>query len=248
MPENQEIVFDAFLSYSRKDVQFATKLDNSLKAYRPPKDLNVPQRNLKIFRDEGDLTGTEYYEAIERHLLQCEKLIVVWSPEARKSEYVNDEIRRWVKLKGPAGIIPVLLDGIPNNEAKYDQDSFKAFPSALYEEIYQKENKVPLAISFVGIDVNKEKIHKGKFEGPWYTLLANIYELPREEIEQRDRRAQVKKRNVIIALVSAFALLLAGISIFAWIQMIEAQRLQVAENAERKEKEKQRGIAVAQKK
>ena len=116
--EKQEIVFDAFLSYSRTDVEFASRLEKALESYRPPKDLNVPQRPLKIFRDEGDLTGTEYYEAIERHLRQCHKLIVVCSPEARKSEYVNDEIRRWGKLKGSTGIIPVLLQGIPNNEAK----------------------------------------------------------------------------------------------------------------------------------
>ena len=222
--ENQEIVFDAFLSYSRKDVQFAAKLDKALEAYRPPKDLNVPQRNLKIFRDEGDLIGTEYYEAIERHLRQCNKLIVVCSPDARKSEYVNDEIRRWVKLKGPTGIIPVLLQGIPNNEAKGDQETHKAFPSALYEEIYQKEHKVLLALSFLGIDLKREKIHKGKYEGSWYTLLANIYGLPREEIEQRDRRAQAKKRNVVLVLVSALAVVFAGISIFAWLQMNQAQR------------------------
>ena len=66
--ENQEIVFDAFLSYSRKDVAFASKLDKALEAYHPPKDLNAPQRYLKIFLDEGDLIGTEYYEAIERYL------------------------------------------------------------------------------------------------------------------------------------------------------------------------------------
>ena len=81
------------------------------------------------------------------------------------------------------------------------------------------------------IDVQKEKIKKGRFEGAWYTLLANIYELPREEIEQRDRRAKVKKRNILLAVVSAVALVFAGISIFAWIQMNEAQRLQVAESA-----------------
>ena len=47
--EKQEIIFDAFLSYSRKDVEFASKLEKALEAYRPPKDLNAPQRHLKIF-------------------------------------------------------------------------------------------------------------------------------------------------------------------------------------------------------
>ena len=173
---------------------------------------------------------------------------MICSPEARKSDYVNDEIRRWVKLKGPTGIIPILLQGVPNNEANDDQEVLKAFPPALYEEIHQNERGVPLAMSFVGIDVKKEKIPKGKFEGAWYRLLANIYERSREEIEQRDRRSQAKKRNVVLAIVSALALVLAGISIFAWIQMNEAQQLQLAEEAARQESEKQRAKAEAQKK
>ncbi len=58
---------DAFISYSRKDIEFARKLEKALEDYQPPKDLNVPQRNLVVFRDEADLTGAEYNESIKRH-------------------------------------------------------------------------------------------------------------------------------------------------------------------------------------
>src|SRR5688572_10648973 len=108
--------FGAFISYKRQDERFALKLEKALERYTPPKDLNLPQRHLNIFRDKEDLTGTEYHEAIERYLEQSAKLIVVCSPHARNSSYVDDEIRRFAKLKAPDHIVPILVAGIPNNE------------------------------------------------------------------------------------------------------------------------------------
>src|SRR5262245_61126328 len=84
---------DAFISYSRKDREFAQKLEKALENYQPPKGLPLPQRRLEIFRDEEDLTGVEYYRSIEKNLKDSSKLIVICSPNARKSDFVGDEIR-----------------------------------------------------------------------------------------------------------------------------------------------------------
>jgi hypothetical protein len=59
-------VHDAFISYSRKDKEFARKLDRALKAYTPPRALDVPQRHLDVFRDEEDFTGADYHASIAR--------------------------------------------------------------------------------------------------------------------------------------------------------------------------------------
>jgi len=40
---------DAFISYSRKDVDFARRLEKALEDYKPPKDLKVAQRHLDVF-------------------------------------------------------------------------------------------------------------------------------------------------------------------------------------------------------
>jgi WD40 repeat protein len=55
---------DAFVSYSRKDKEFARRLEKALEDYKPPKDLKVPQRNLNIFRDEEGFTGVEYQHSL----------------------------------------------------------------------------------------------------------------------------------------------------------------------------------------
>src|SRR5881296_3919004 len=123
LPERlQPDQYDAFICYSRQDAAFARKLEQALEAYKPPKDLPVPHRHLNVFRDEGDLTGTEYYQSIERHLENSAKLIVVCSPHARRSDYVDDEIRRFIKAKGATNVIPVLAAGIPNNHVGPGQE------------------------------------------------------------------------------------------------------------------------------
>ena len=68
---------DAFISYSRRDREFARALGDTLENYRPPKDLGVGQRHLDIFRDEEDFTGVEYHTAVSRHLGESGRLILV---------------------------------------------------------------------------------------------------------------------------------------------------------------------------
>src|SRR5262245_38420930 len=49
-----EFGYDAFISYSRRDTAFARRLEKALRTYRPPRELAVPQRALKVFRDDAD--------------------------------------------------------------------------------------------------------------------------------------------------------------------------------------------------
>jgi len=101
---------DAFISYSRRDKAFGELLEKALEKYRPPEDLPVPQRQLRIFRDEEDFIGTEYHLPLSRHLNGSKKLLVVCSPHARRSVYVNDEIRRFVTQSAEL-VVPLLLAG-----------------------------------------------------------------------------------------------------------------------------------------
>ena len=182
--QKQTYIHDVFISYSRKDKEFARKLDKSLKDYKPPKDPKVPQRNLDVFRDEEDFTGVEYHHSLEKHLKESAKLIVLCSPDARRSDYVADEIRRFAEANSADNIIPVLVSGIPNNIAKPGQEDEMAFPEALYEFM-----EMPLANSeYHGFNLKKDKVNKGAFEGSWFFLLSNIYGVSRNDIEQREKK------------------------------------------------------------
>src|SRR5262245_53321815 len=90
-PQSTVYLYDAFISYSRRDEAFAQKLEAELEQYRPPRGLGSTRR-LKIFRDVQDLVGNELSEAIQRALTQSRQLIVVCSPHSRRSIYVASEI------------------------------------------------------------------------------------------------------------------------------------------------------------
>ena len=120
----------AFICYSRRDRAFASRLEAALENYKPPPELRTSKRRLSVFSRRGRLQRTEDEASIERHLRASAKLIVVCSPHARGSAYVADEIRRFAALNGAANIVPLLIDGLPNNEAVRSRRA-EAFPDVL---------------------------------------------------------------------------------------------------------------------
>lgn len=184
-----EIFHDAFISYSRKDMAFASTLERALRRYYPPGDLKAPQRRLNVFRDAEDLTGTEYHSSIERNLRWSRKLIVICSPNARGSGFVNDEIRRYAQFHEAKDIIPVLIAGIPNNEVGPGTEAELAFPDALLEQL-----ELPLANDYRGFNPASDNPEKGRFRQAWFKLLADIYERTRAEVEQREQRRLFRLR------------------------------------------------------
>lgn len=209
---------DAFISYSRRDREFARALGDTLENYRPPKDLGVAQRHLDIFRDEEDFTGVEYHTAVSRHLRESGRLILVCSPHSRQSQYVNGEIRDFVALRSADDIIPMLIAGLPNNEARPGQEDQMAFADALCSVL-----EMPLAIDYRGFDARKDKVNKGAFQAQWFALLAAIYGTSRGQIEQREKHREARRRRITRGIVAGvmFTLLTATIvSLFFWRQAV----------------------------
>lgn len=198
-----DIEFDVFVSYSRKDLAFARGLEQALERYRPPKDLQVAPRPVRVFRDERDLVGSEYEIAIERYLRSARMLIVIASPDARRSHYVGDEISRFVAIRGGGAIVPILFRGTPNNESAAGDSDEQAFPEAL-----QRALRMPLAIDYRGFEAARERVDTGRFESSWFALLARIYGVSREEMEQRETRRRRQARHRIAGASALLAVVL----------------------------------------
>jgi hypothetical protein len=189
--------FDVFISYSRKDKDFCALLERSLRAYKPPGGLDLARR-LSVFLDTSDLVGADYFLSIDGYLRGARKLIVICSPHARSSDYVKDEIRRFVDARGTDNIIPIIIAGLPNNEAKPDGEAAMGFPDALCSAL-----KMPLAIDYRGFDVKKNKLDRGAYARSWYTLIASILGRSREQIEERERKRAARVRRITTAITSS---------------------------------------------
>ncbi|MGR8965717.1 TIR domain-containing protein [Rhizobium leguminosarum] len=232
-PDESPFAQDLFISYSRKDLQFAQLLERALATYSPPKGLGVPTRRLRVFRDQSDLTGVEYHQSIARHLRDSRKLILLCSPPARASSFVNDEVKQFAAARGAENIIPLIIGGLPNNEASPDQEALKAFPDALCEAM-----QMPLAGDYRNFDARRDKLHKGTFHGSWYTLIANLLERSRKEIERRDQKRAARRRAMTIGTVSGVIALLS----IAFVVTLFAQREAVRQ---RDQAEHRRTVALA---
>lgn len=228
-----DLKHDAFISYSRRNEAFAAILEGALERYTPPKELNRARRHLDVFRDKADFTAGEYHQRLENHLRSSAKLIVVCSPDARKSQFVNEEIQRFATLMGADNIIPVLLQGVPNNEAKETEENEMAFPEALCEEM-----SMPLAVNYLHFDPKREKVNKGAFVEAWYMLLANIYDVSRSEIEQREKKRRQRTRRTVYSALTGSIAVLSVLLIFALVSRSEAI-------TSRKDAEDQRNQAIA---
>lgn len=236
--------FDVFISYSRKDRDFAVRLENALESYRFPRSLKSVKRNLNVFRDEADIVASEdYHRTIKEELAGSAKLVVVCSPDARKSKFVDDEIRRFIENHGEEDIIPVLVRGKANNETPDENEM--AFPAALCE------NRMPLAANFLGWETHKGKLHKGPLGSSFYSVLAAIHGIDRRKLEQIDEKVRARRRALTLGAASIIILILSVALVFA----VRSQRKAVeATKAEKKAKDEavvakneaiaQKGIAV----
>lgn len=131
--------FKAFISYSHVDKSWSDWLQNALEGYRVPKHLvgskgefgPVSKRLAPVFRDREDLSSaSDLSGKIKQALEQSETLVVICSPAAAASEWVNEEIRYFRRLGRENRIHAVIVDGDPQS----DDPEQRCFPPALVEE------------------------------------------------------------------------------------------------------------------
>lgn len=115
--------YAAFISYSSKDAWFARKLHRALEQYRIPASLGQfrltdsqdgRNRLYPCFRDREELPSGGLSGLIERALRDSRSLIVVCSPNAAASNWVETEIQYFANLGRSKNIFAVIVDGEPD--------------------------------------------------------------------------------------------------------------------------------------
>ena len=133
---SEPVKYRAFISYSHRDKQWGEWLHQKLERYRVPSKIvgretdvgPIPRRLTPIFRDRDELAtshdlGQEIQTALENSLF----LLVICSPAAAQSKWVNEEIRTFKRLHGETRVRAVIVDGVPGS----DDPKTECFPEAL---------------------------------------------------------------------------------------------------------------------
>ena len=208
----QEKEYFAFISYQRKDEEWADRLRSKLEHYRLPssvrrQDASLPKEIRPIFRDALELAGGVLAKEIEAALQQSKFLIVICSPNSAKSPWVNKEIQTFIDLGREDRIIPFIIDGTPFS----DNEETECFPPALRSLKDERE--------LLGININE----MGR-DAAAVKVVARMFGLKFDALWQRYEREKRKKMyGIVVGTIAAF-LCISGIALWMYQQKKETQQ------------------------
>ena len=197
--------YKAFISYSHSDERWARWLQRALERYRVPKRLvgqdaeygPVVARLRPIFRDREDLSSaSDLSGRIKQELAASEALIVVCSPAAADSRWVQEEIRFFRDQGRADRILALVVDGDPNSEA----DGTSCFPPALIES-ESGERRDPLA-------ADARRYADGKHLA-LLKIVAGLLGVRLDELRRRDAQRRRQRRIVNSVVAVSLALVIA---------------------------------------
>ena len=211
--------YRAFISYCHTDAAAANWLHGALERYRIPRRLQVerdlPPRPLRpIFKDREELSAAGSLSATLEHALHdAEWLIVVCSPAAARSRWVNQEVLLFERLGRRDHILCIIVDGAEGDEV---------FPPALLQD----END-PDGARIEPLAADARRSGDGRRNAK-RKLIAALLGIDFDELARRDAARRQKQLGYALAASLAGTLLMAGLALFAF----EQREIAVAQRAE----------------
>ena len=152
----------AFLSYSHKDRELANWLHRELESFRVPHALAgrltangvVPRRLTPIFRDQHDLSAADDLAIeVEAALAASQFLVVLCSPIAAKSRWMNVEIESFKRTRPEGCVLAAVVSGEPFASEMPGHEHEECFPAALRYKYDRRGHRTskradPLAADF----------------------------------------------------------------------------------------------------
>jgi len=216
--------YKAFISYSHADEHWGAWLQRSLERFRAPAELarrlgdgERPLRLTPVFRDREDLpVAGSLNDAIRQALGDSEFQIVLCSPNAARSRWVNEEIKLFHRLHGPGRTFAIMVAGEPGAGEQ------ECFPPALRYKLDANGDPTAEAAEPLAADAREGG------DGKRYALLktaAGMLGVGLDDLVRRDARARARKMRAIIAGTSAIAASMTFAAVFAFQQRDEARTM-----------------------
>lgn len=202
----------AFISYSHRDSSWAGWLHKRMETYRVPRAIvggGVPARAFPVFRDRDELpSASDLSGKVVAALRDSRNLVVICSPGAASSRWVNEEIRQFQKLGRGDRIFALIVGGEPK--------AGDCFPPALTEQ-----GAEPIA-------ADGREVGDGR-KNAFLKVMAGILGVEFDKLRRRDYERQLRRRTAWTSALLILAAVLGGLTLYAIQQRIVAlERLKVA--------------------
>jgi tetratricopeptide (TPR) repeat protein len=216
-----EFTYEAFISYSHADEAWARWLHRAVETYRLPKRViaqrdDVPARLTPLFRDRDELpTAVDLGQKIEAALRASRRMIVICSPSAAQSRWVNEEIRRFKALGRAEQIYAVIVDGEPNAVDRGYDATVECFPNEL------RVSSDAVKQEHIAADVRS---HADGRRNAQLKLIAGMIGVGLDDLKRRDQQRR-QRRLVAITIASLSGVVLtSALAVFAWVARRDAER------------------------
>ncbi len=211
--------YEAFISYSHTDSRWANWLHRAIETYRVPKRLVMEgsaARLSPIFRDREELpSASDLGQKIEEALAGSKCLIVVCSPRAAASRWVNAEIQRFRTLGRGDRIFAIIVDGEPNAAKRGHDPTQECFPEAL------RIGASGLPHEHVAADA---RTHADGRRNAQLKIIAGMLGVGLDDLKRRDLQRR-QRRLVAITVASVSGLIIATtLAAFAFLARRDAER------------------------
>jgi tetratricopeptide (TPR) repeat protein len=221
----------AFISYSHADARWADWLHKSLERYRIPQRLvgretptgTVPKKLFPVFRDRDELAGSsELGRSLQDALRQSRFQIVIASPNAARSRWVNEEIKYFKSLGRSSRVLALIVDGEPNATDK-GQPALECFPDALRFQLGADGELTDEPAEQVAADARK---HADGRANALLKLLAGILGVGFDELRQRELQARNRRLVALASVATAVAAVTLVLAVVAYNARNDALRRQ----------------------
>lgn len=220
--------YRGFISYSHADANMASRLHRWLEAYRVPRRLvgretpfgPVPTRLHPIFRDREELpTSADLGGQIQAALADSAMLIVVCSPRAATSRWVNEEILAFKRLGRADRILCLIIDGEPNATDKPGRAEEECFPPALRFHLDSDGTLSDMPAEPIAADLRT--VGDGRRDA-FLKVAAGVAGVGFDELRQRELQRQVRRAFTVSAVSLVLLAAMAGLAVAALFARREA--------------------------
>ena len=162
----------------------------------------MPKRIFPVFRDREELASSSSLgENIQNALRQSRALIVICSPRAAASRWVNEEVKLYKSMGREDRVFCLIVDGEPY--ASPDSGLLECFPKAVRHQLSPQGELSEEPAEPIAADAREGKDGK---RNALLKLIAGIVGVPYDELRQRERQRQIRQRVRLGASVAASAL------------------------------------------
>lgn len=222
--------FDAFISYSRAaDGRLAPALQGGLQQFAKPW---YRLRALRVFRDDASLSANPgLWPSISGALDESEFFLLLASPAAARSEWVEKEVEHWLSQKGPSRLLLVLTDGDiawDDAAADFDWTRTDSLPRVLEGAFEHEPRFVDLRWARAAVDVS---LRNPRFREAVADLAAPLHARPKDELIGEDVRQHRRALRLARSAAAGLLALAAAAAVFAFLAAGQRDRAR----AERRE-------------